>query len=75
MKATNKQIRRAIRKYLEHTRRGVTNTRHITKIFAKGYKIPRQRVAGNLLPIVAYEKPEHAIITVIPNKRSYLKAV
>lgn len=42
----NKQIRRAMRKYVE--RYGRQDTRKIIAAFAKAYKTTKQRISGNL---------------------------
>lgn len=59
----NKQLRRAIRRLLLHY--GASDTRHITTIVARAYKIPKQRVAGNLRSMV-YDSKSCTIQTHIP---------
>ena len=59
----NKQVRRTIRRLLLHC--GTSDTRHITTVVARAYKIPRQQVAGNLRSMV-YDYRTCMIQTYIP---------
>lgn len=61
---TNKQIRRAMRKYIE--RRGPQNTRNVIRIFSDAYKTPKQRISGNLRSL-KYDSKSVIITTHIPS--------
>ena len=50
---SNKAIRRAIRKYIEHY--GKQDSRKVIDIFAKDYHTTKQRISGNLSCMICIE--------------------
>jgi hypothetical protein len=69
LKYTNKEIRRAIRKFMEHY--GSQNTRKIIRLFAAAYNEPLQRISGNLTAL-EYCDNSITISTIIPHKYSLM---
>ena len=67
---SNKQIRRAIRKYVE--RKGVQNTRDVILIFADAFHTPTQRISGNLRSL-KYDDKTISITTYIPATYSVMQ--
>lgn len=67
---SNKQIRRAIRKYVE--RKGAQNTRDIIRIFADAFHTPKQRISGNLRSL-KYDDKTIRITTYIPATYSVMQ--
>lgn len=68
---TNRQQRRALRKFVEHY--GPINTRHLTETFGRAYKTSKQRVAGNLRSL-KYDDKTVQITTYIPKTYSEMSA-
>ena len=64
----NIQIRRTVRRYLRHY--GRTDTRKVIAVIAKGFVIPRQKVAGNLKTMAYDTRPTATINTIVPRKAS-----
>ena len=67
---SNLELRRAMRKYRKHKNQGI-DTRILTTLFATHYCCSKQRVAGNLNPLVYREKP-NKIQTLVPYRKSVL---
>lgn len=67
---SNKEIRRAIRKYVK--RNGVQNTRDVIRIFANAYQTSKQRISGNLRSL-KYDDKTINITTFIPATYSIMQ--
>lgn len=67
---SNKEIRRAIRKYVK--RKGMQNTRDVIRIFADAYQTSKQRISGNLRSL-KYDDKTINITTFIPDTYSIMQ--